>query len=256
MIIMSFLIKNRPTLTCMLQAKTPERIYELIDKGLAGGADAFGLQLEQLERKYHTEEIFREIIKRSEKPIYVTNYIYVQNEGIDYEVLADELIKMAALGAELIDIPGDFYCEAADQITYDQAAIGKQKALIEKIHSLGKRALISSHTYRFMDFNSVLTILDEQKNRGADICKIVTAAENEAQLKTNIETSARLLKDFNREVLFLCVGESCALHRRLGPIISGGMFLCVAEHDELSTPAQPLLSDAKQIVDIIYGKKI
>ena len=44
-----FLRKDRPTLTCMVQARTGERILELIEKGLDGGADAFGVQLEQLE---------------------------------------------------------------------------------------------------------------------------------------------------------------------------------------------------------------
>lgn len=51
-----FLVKGRPTLTVMIQAKTPERVSELIKRGLDGGADAFAIQVDQLERKYRTEE--------------------------------------------------------------------------------------------------------------------------------------------------------------------------------------------------------
>ncbi len=88
-----FLIENRPTLTCMIQAKTPDRIFELIDKGIAGGTDAFGVQLEVLERKYRTAEFYCEIFARmGDRPCYITNYNYSENEGISDDDLAEELL--------------------------------------------------------------------------------------------------------------------------------------------------------------------
>ena len=48
----NFLIENKPTVTMMIQARTPERVLELIKKGNDGGADRFGLQLEKLEQTY------------------------------------------------------------------------------------------------------------------------------------------------------------------------------------------------------------
>ncbi len=37
--------------------------------------------------------------------------------------------------------------------------------------------------------------------------------------------------------------------------MAGGMFLCVAEHDKLATPAQPLLTDARILIDTVFHSK-
>ncbi len=253
MINMKFLVEGRPTLTCMIQARTPERVFELIKKGIDNGTDAFGLQLEVLERQYHTPEIYQKMFKAmGDRPCYVTNYNYNMNDGISDEKLAEELIMVAECGGTLIDVMGDIFDRQPDQITYNETAIRKQKELIEKIHSLGKKVLISTHTYRFMKYDEVFKIVDAQKQRGADIAKIVTAANNEDELKTNFETSLKLSKELGIPCLFLCVGETCKKHRILAPFISNDMFLCVAEHDEFSTDAQPLLSEAKKIIEMVW----
>lgn len=249
---MNFLVGERPTLTCMIQARTPERIFELIEKGISGGADAFGLQLEQLERQYHTKEIYCELFKAmGDKPCYVTNYSIAMNKGITYEELADELVTVAECGGALIDIFGDIFDRQPDQITYDDDAVKKQEELIEKIHYIGKEVLISTHTYRFMEYDDVFKILSAHKKRGADVAKIVTAANSEYELKTNFEITSELSKKLGIPYLFLCGGSYCSKHRRIAPLISDDMFLCVAEYDELSTPAQPLLRDAKKIIELI-----
>ncbi len=250
---MGFLLKQIPTLTCMIQARTPKRVFELIEKGLKGGADAFGLQLEQLERQYRTPKIYKEIFeKMGDKPCYVTNYPYSMNNGVSDEILAEELIAVAECGGALIDIFGDMFGRAPDQITYDKAAIESQKALADKIHSLGKEVLISTHTFRFMEYSDIHKILQAQKERGADVCKIVTAANSENELKSNFFITSKLAKEFENPFLFLCIGDYCNKHRKVGPLINDGMFLCVAEHDEFSTPAQPLLGDAKKILELTY----
>ncbi len=213
----------------------------------------FGLQLEQLERQYHTPEIFREIFRRmGEKPAYVTNYNYAMNAGISDEDLEKELLLIAECGGYLIDIMGDMFCREADQITYDEDAIEKQKQLIDKLHAMGKEVLISTHTYRFMEYDDVYRIVHAHKERGADVAKIVTASGNETEEKENFEISARLSKELGLPFLFLCVGEKCKRHRKVGPLISGGMFLCVVEHDNLSTAAQPLLEDVITLLNTIY----
>ena len=50
----SFLGHDRPLLTVMVQAETPERIMELIDRARPKGADAFGMQLCQLQPQFRT----------------------------------------------------------------------------------------------------------------------------------------------------------------------------------------------------------
>ncbi len=247
-----FLVKNRPTLTVMVQGKTPERICELMDKGLAGGADAFGVQLERLERKYHTNDVINRLLdKAGEKPVYITNYRDGVNEGIDENILVDELMYAASKGAALVDVMGDLYLPSRYQIAYDEKTVLRQKATIDNIHKLGAKVLISSHTHCFLGYEEVKKIADAQLARGADIVKIVTDVNSEEELQTNFQITSNLLKSLDKPYLFLCAGNYCKKHRKIAPLISNGMFLCVAERDELATPAQPLLSEAKKIIELV-----
>lgn len=250
----NFLRKDRPTLTCMVQAKTGERILELIRKGLDGGADAFGVQLEQLEFKYRTKEWMKKIFSFADgKPVYVTNYRSGLNGEISDEDRAKELVSAAECGAALIDITGDWYNQTSGELTYDVRAVEKQKRFISDIHSLGAEVLMSSHTFKFMPKERAFEYINEQHRRGADIAKLVSAANDDYELAENMGISSELAKNKYLPALFLCVGDSCARHRMTAPLICGGMFLCVAVHDELATPVQPLLSDAKAAVELVYG---
>ena len=55
----SFFHHDKALLTTMVQADNPQGIKELIDKSLPEGAEAFGMQFEQLKSEYKTEETFR-----------------------------------------------------------------------------------------------------------------------------------------------------------------------------------------------------
>ena len=130
----------------------------------------------------------------------------------------------------------------------------KQKQFISDIHRLGAEVLMSSHTFRFMSKERAFEYINEQHSRGADIAKLVSAANDDYELAENMSISAELSKDNHLPALFLCVGDFCKRHRITAPLICGGMFLCVIEHDELATPVQPLLSDAKAAVELVYGE--
>ena len=107
---------------------------------------------------------------------------------------------------------------------------------------------MSSHTYAFRSAERVLEIALEQQKRGADIVKIVTGADSMEQQLENLRITELLKRELKIPFLFLSVGE-CRLHRRIGPMLGSCMWLCVQEHDELSTPAQPLLRNVKAIRD-------
>ena len=243
---------NRPALTVMIQARTPKRIEELIKRGVNGGADAFGIQLEQLEKKYRTEKILNDLFSQvGDKPLYITDYRSNLNVGTEDVALAEEILAAVSCGADLADVMGDLFCQSPLEITYEEIAVKKQKSLISEIHKCGCNALMSSHTYKYLPPEKVIEMAETHHSRGADIAKIVTAAENRKDLASNFEISAKLLQKLDIPFLFLCVGSFSTPHRRIAPLINNGMFLCVVEHDELSTPAQPLLSDALKIVNSV-----
>lgn len=240
---------GKPLLTVMLQCETPEVAVSRIEKSLPLGADAFGLQVECLRPEYRNGETVKRIFDAGQgKPFYVTNYRYSHNEGKSDDELADGLIQLADRGAALVDVMGDLFCRHPDELTGDERAIKRQTALIDAIHARGAQVLMSSHLYRYAPAERVLEIAFEQKRRGADVIKIVTAADDMAQQIENLRITDLLRRELGAPFLFL-TGGTCSVHRRLGMKLGCCMGLCVYEHDKMSTPAQPLLTVLKTVRD-------
>ena len=245
----SFLTYTKPILTTMIQTKDLLPGFVTMEKAIAEGTDAFGYQVCRLNPQFRTPETYKKIMEAAQgRPVYVTNYRYGYNEGVSDDELAEGLLQLADAGAALCDVMGDMFCKDPDELTMDETAIKKQLELIEKLHEKGADVIMSSHTYAFRSAERVLEIALEQQKRGADIVKIVTGADNMAQQIENLRITELLKRELKVPFLFLSVGE-CSLHRRIGPMLGSCMWLCVQEHDELSTPAQPLLHKVKAIRD-------
>ncbi len=248
---MVFFNNEKAALTVMVQAKTPERIRALIDKSLPQGAEAFGMQFEQLEERYKTEYVYRELFSYAKGiPTYATNYRNGLNVGKNDDTLAEEMLKIAECGAELCDVMGDYFDKQPDEVAVNEQAIEKQMKLIEKLHQKGAKVLMSSHVMTFTPAERVLEIAKEHQRRGADICKIVTGASNMEEQLENLKMITMLKENLDIPFLYLCT-DKCGLLRRVGGELGCCMYLCVYEHDELATPVQPLLSDIKAIRDVM-----
>lgn len=247
----TFLNCRKPILTVMLQCKTPETAIGRIRNANCLGADAYGLQVESLKPEYHDPDTYKRIFAEGKgRPFYVTNYRSVNNSGKSDEELAEGLVMLAKSGAALCDVMGDLFCKHPQELTDDADAIKKQMQLIDKLHAKGAQVLMSSHVLKYTPAEQVLEMALEQKRRGADIIKIVTAAETMEQQIENLRITDLLKRELGAPFLFLSGGE-CRIHRRLGIMLGCCMALCVYEHDALSTPVQPLLHVMKTIVDEI-----
>ena len=248
----TFLTYERPLLTCMVQADNPDRIKELIDLSLPEGAEAFGMQFCQLKKEYRNKKTYRELFEyASPLPVYVTNYRnHFSNAGKSDDVLAAELVELAECGATLCDVMGDYFDRCEGELTMDEEAVKKQMKLIDQLHKRGAEVLMSSHVLKFTPAERVLEIAREHERRGADICKIVTGAENTDQQIENLRIIHLLKENLKIPFLFLSGGE-CHIMRRIGGLLGCCMYLCVHEYDEYATKAQPLLHDIKIIRDIL-----
>ena len=244
----TFLEYDHPLLVSMVQADNPDRIKELIDKSIPDGAEAFGMQLCRLKPEFRNTRTYNDIFSYSDMPTYVTNYRYGYNEGKTDEQLGEELLEIAKCGPTLCDIMGDLYDKHPDELTVDKQAVDKQIDLINRLRQKGVEVLMSSHIYRFTPAERVLEIALEHQKRGADISKIVTGAETMEQQIENIKIANLLKQNLKIPFLFLSTGESRIL-RKIGGELGSCMYLCVCEHDEFSTPAQPLLKNVKAIRD-------
>ena len=70
----SFLNSDHPLLTTMVQARTPDRIKELIDLSVPEGAEAFGMQFCRLDSEYRNRAVYEELFDYADdKPVYVNN---------------------------------------------------------------------------------------------------------------------------------------------------------------------------------------
>ena len=246
-----FLNKDKAVLTVMVQADNPERIKELMDKSVPEGAEAFGIQFEQMESRYRTKENYKDLFNHAnDRPTYVTNYRYSKNEGKSDEQLAEELLELADCGADLCDMMGDYFDPQQGEMTYNETAEKKQMALINELHAKGAKVLMSSHIFKFIPANEVLKIALEHQRRGADISKIVVGADNREEELENLRIINMLKEKLDIPFLFLSSGE-CRILRRIGGELGCCMYLCVYEYDSFATPVQPLLCDIKTIRNII-----
>jgi 3-dehydroquinate dehydratase type I len=245
----TFLIKDEPMIVSMVQAYTPERVEELMDRSLEQGAEAFGMQFCRMRKEYRTPDTYKRLFsKAGDIPTYVTNYRQGENEGKCDGQLAEELCELADYGATLCDVMGDMFDKQDDEMARSPEAIEKQIKLIERIHSAGAQVLMSSHIFKFTPAARVLEIALEQQRRGADICKMVVGADSMEQQLENLRIVTMLKEKLDIPFLFLSSGETRIL-RRMGGELGCCMYLCVCERDELATPAQPLVSCVRAILE-------
>ena len=247
----TFLTYEKPLLTCMVQADNPNRIRELITRARPEGAEAFGMQFCRMKTEYRNAENYRALFDfAAPQPVYITNYRGGLNKGKTDEMLGEELIEMAACGATLCDVMGDYYDRTEGELTMNGAAVEKQMRLIDALHAKGAEVLMSSHVLKFIPAERVLEIAREHQRRGADICKIVTGASTMEEQIENLRIVRLLKAELKIPFLFLAGGE-CRLLRRVGAGLGSCMSLCVHEYDELATKSQPLLRDMKLLRDTL-----
>ncbi len=246
----TFLTYEKPLLTCMVQGSTPARIEELVNKGLSEGAEAFGMQICQLSPADRNPETYKRLFSAAKGlPVYATNYRFRNNEGKNDDLLGDELCELATCGATLCDMMGDYYAPVdrdGGEFTTDDTAVKKQIELVGRLHDCGAEVLMSSHILKFTPAERVLEIALAHQSRGADISKIVVWANSTEEEIENLRIINLLKENLKIPFLFLSGGTTHIL-RRIGATLGNCMTLCVCEHDDLSTPAQPLLRDVKII---------
>ena len=135
---------NEPILTLMLRSNTPDDLIKEIKSGLENGAEGFCLSMQEMAKEYRTAEQIKSIIDAmGGRVCYITNY---RRNSITTEVQSDEesakeMLTAISCGADIIDVMGDMFLPSPDEITYDEAAVEKQKKYIAKIHEMGAVAL-------------------------------------------------------------------------------------------------------------------
>ena len=251
----SFLNQNRPLITGMILKDNPDDIRFAVKNSIYDGADCLGIQLECLKKEFKSEENYKKIFAAcGGHPIYITNYRLRENLGFTDEEIGEELLKALSCGATLGDVPGSLFdseMKMGDglELTYKQDAVDKQMELIERIHAMGKEALMSSHTFKFETAETVIEMALEQQRRGADVVKIVTGANSDEEQAENLRITTLLKKELKVPFLFLSGGTHSKIHRMVGPQLGCVTYLAVREHDRAAVTTQPTIRAAKAVRD-------
>lgn len=246
----TFLGHDRPLLTDMVLTATPEEFSQHVRTGIYDGADAFGMQLEQIDREARTEPRLREAFSfLADKPLYVCNYRKDKSAEMGEDERMDELKLAVRCGATLVDVPGDTYAPDPMELTKDAAAIDRQMKLVDEFHAMGAEVLMSSHVHKFLPEAEVVELALEQQRRGADIAKFVTWSGTEDELHANLRTIRALKRELKIPFLFLSGGPWCKMHRQIGPFLGVCMWLCVDEYQGPAYRSQPLLKAMRAVRD-------
>lgn len=246
----TFRYSEKPLLTTMVQATTPERALELMRLAEQEGTDAIGVQFCQFLPEYRTEANYRRIIEAANgKPLYATNYRRAVTIDTPYEKIADELLLLARCGATMCDVMADYYDPQLCGQTNDSSAVAKQKELAKNLHAEGAEVLFSAHLKdRFHTAEEIIELALQQQDRGADVVKLVNQSPDMDHQIENMRIATLLKEKLDVSFLYLCYGSNQIL-RRIGGQLGCCMYLSVQQYDELATRFQPLLRNMRAIID-------
>ena len=246
--------QRKPPLVAMISSKTAEdSILEIINS-IYDGADAIGIQLDHIKNEYKTREELEKIIGACNGlPVYVTSYKGGENSDLSYDECAELLLLAGDLGAELLDVPGDFYGKELNGMSFDPDVVNRQKELVDLIHSKGKYVLMSCHHGEELSKEEIISHAKAQAERGADVVKIVAKCMSEEKLHEHLDIIRILKAELGIPFLYLTSGprEYSGLIRQIGPNFGVCMYLCVAEHGKGSTALQPKLRCIRLVRDNI-----
>ncbi len=236
----SFFNRQTCAVTQLIQGTAIPELIALARSAEFDGADGIAVDLCLLPPEERTKENFRHLMDEVRLP-----FMFLAYRNDKWNLSDDDrqpyLLAAAEAGAEVIDVMGDLFAPAPFELAADSTAIKKQKELIARIHDLGAKVIMSSHVY---DANlarpavEILAHVQEQAARGADILKIVTPVNTEAELLEAIRTTMLLNRKLDRPFTHLCNGTYSRIHRLMGPQL--GCQITFAVHDY--TPPNPLFS--------------
>ena len=247
----SFFGHNSTVVTALFHVtEDMEKNLALIRLSAANGAQGIALQLEDMPPEMRTRENYRKFMDAApELPFMFISYRKDKWFGNDDAERQKCLLLAAETGAEVIDVMGDLYSPAPFELTFDPAAVAKQKELIQQIHDRGAKVVMSSHTPHALSAERILEHLREQASRGADILKIVTQADTEEELTEAFRTTMLLHRALGKPFIQLCGGKFSRPHRYLGPKF--GVAVAFATPEGKPGAVQPSVRNLRTVLDTV-----
>ena len=245
----SFFNRQMPAVALLCKPESLNQAIALALSAESDGADAIAIELDRMTPEDRTVEKFRSLVQSVQLPFMFIDYRKDCWLGADDEARQEVLLLGAEAGAEVIDVMGDLYDPSPLELTHDPAAIAKQKKLIDRIHEMGARVIMSSHMSVERSAEEVLEHLREQSSRGADILKIVVSTDTEAALLEGVRTLLLLHKELDKPFVFLGSGRYNRFIRYIGPTLGAAIEFAVHDYSSEMIYRQPTIRSFKGILE-------
>ncbi|MCS7120937.1 MAG: type I 3-dehydroquinate dehydratase [Candidatus Bathyarchaeota archaeon] len=199
-----------PRVCVSIPASNLKDLGYMIRKAERLGADLVEVRLDfmNMEEAFSLKTL-EEIVKQANIPLIATNRQHTQGgwKYQDENYRIGTLITAAQIGFQYVDV------DLTSENIHDA---------VQKIKDAGAACIISHHDYeRTPEENEMEEILRSQIEAGADVCKLITTANN---LSDNIRC-LDLTKKFSRKFKIVCfaMGRKGIVSRLLSPIY-GALF--------------------------------
>lgn len=239
----SFFNRQDCAVTLLCKPSSIAEAIALARSAECDGADGIAIEIQRLPEAERSLEKFQAVINSVQLPFMFIDYRDDIVHGSDDAARQQYLLTAAEAGAEVIDVPGDTYAPAARELTFDVNAIARQQQLIGEIHARGAKVIMSSHmTHEALGAEEVLAHLLQQVERGADIAKIVTRADNNAEALEAVRTMMLLQEKMPVPFVYLCGGKFSRFVRYNGMQLGVAIEFGVHDYNSATSYNQPTIS--------------
>ena len=258
---------DAPALAGVIREKTTSAAIAEIKNCMYDGADMIDLHMSCLEEC--DDESLKKIISSTKLPVLALNYNKAynwQHIGFSEAERAESFIRAVDCGAAGIDMQGyTFHAPSKDgfcgedkysftkgnpkEIVTDKSIISMQCEFIETIHNKGAEVLLSCHPGIPMNCTQVVELALFLEKRNPDIIKIVTIANDEADLIESFKAMTLLKKEVKTPVSYHAGGKAGVLSRIVNPVLGGQIAFCVDRYSESSTMEQLDLKTTRTMID-------
>jgi len=216
-----------------LAADDVSGLIPMIEKAEDKGADLIEIRLDYLKRLKGIEKL----VKHTSVPLIATNREYkqggyrIQDEASRIQIL----IEVARTGFQYADV--ELTTKGLTDITL-------------KLKDMGVKPIVSFHDFRSTPSQSEMEkIVKTQIKSGAEVCKLVTTANN---IEDNL-TCLRLLSKMKKITNLVCfaMGERGILSRALSPIFGAYFTYASLERGRETAPGQISISELRSLYKIL-----
>jgi len=245
----SFTNQSIPVISGIFAGQTVDELIAEARYAQDEGATGITIDLFDLKPEFRNTESLKSVVDSVHIPTMFYFYRNDKQEQLDDEQRQKLLLAAADAGASCIDVMGDLYDPAPNQITYDANAIQKQKKLIDAIHAKGAEVIMSSHTNCFRTTEQIMKHLQAQKSRGADIMKIVTTADTQEEFLETIKAIMQTKSTLKAPFILICGGKYAFPVRLMGLSLGVAVTFAVSHYEPKYHMNQPTVRAMKAILD-------